>query len=220
MSTRLSPAEWARRRRADRVDRRLEVAGARAFGRLGRLGESWHFVDWSQTGLSRRHDESHSLRARAGFLAIGPGGVYAVTIADQGLSRVLVVGDVVQIDGRRLPYVVEARRAASRAAEALSTAAGVNVPVTPVLAFAGVGALSTHGLPTTCLIATDRELDKLLTAGGHRINPGTAARLAKIARDRAAAADQAPPAPRRPNGDQAPPAPRRPNGDQPRPASR
>lgn len=195
MSTRLSPAEWARRRRADRVDRRLEVAGARAFGRLGRLGEDWHFVDWSQTGLSRRHDENDPVRARAGFLAIGPGGVYAVTIADQGLSRVLIVGDVVQINGRRLPYVAEARRAAGRAATALSAVAGVNVPVTSVLAFTGVGVISTHGLPTTCLVTTDRELDKLLTAGGERINPGTAARLARIARDRAAATDRsAPPA--------------------------
>ncbi|MEU4561871.1 hypothetical protein AB0F72_26100 [Actinoplanes sp. NPDC023936] len=187
MSTRLSPAEWVRRRRADRIDRRLEVAGARAFGRLGRLGESWHIVDWSQTGLSRRHDESDPVRARASFLAIGPAGVYAVTVADQGLSRVLIVGDVVQINGRRLPYVAEARRAAARANTALSEAAGVNVPVTPVLAFAGAGVLSTHGLPTTCLITTDRDLDKLLTAGGNRINPGTAARLARIARDRAGA---------------------------------
>ncbi|WP_433831258.1 hypothetical protein ACQP2E_13015 [Actinoplanes sp. CA-015351] len=190
MSTRLSPAEWARRRRADHVDRRLEVAGARAFGRLGRLGDDWHIVDWSQTGLSRRHDENDPVRARAGFLAIGPGGVYAVTIADQGLSRVLIVGDVVQINGKRLPYVAEARRAASRAAAAFAVAAGVEVPVTPVLAFAGVGAMSTHGLPTTCLVATDRELDKLLVAGGSRINPGTAARLARIARERSA--DEAP----------------------------
>ncbi|BBH69827.1 hypothetical protein ACTI_65120 [Actinoplanes sp. OR16] len=163
------------------------MAGARAFGRLGRLGESWHIVDWSQTGLSRRHDENDPVRARAGFLAIGPGGVYAVTVADQGLFRVLIVGDVVQISGRRLPYVAEARRAASRAAAAISAAAGVNVPVTPVLAFTGSGALSTHGVPTTCLITTDRDLDKLLVAGGSRINPGTAARLARIARDRAAA---------------------------------
>ena len=193
MSTRLSPAEWARRRRADRVDRRLEVAGARAFGRLGRLGEGWHIVDWSQTGLSRRHDENDPVRARASFLAIGPGGIYAVTVADQGISRVLIVGDVVQINGRRLPYVAEARRAAGRAATALSTAAGVNVPVTPVLAFTGIGALSTHGVPTTCLIATDRELDRLLVAGGSRLNPGTAARLARMARDRADGAGTIPP---------------------------
>ena len=186
MPTRLSPAEWARRRRADHVDRRLEVAGARAFGRLGRLGDDWHIVDWSQTGLSRRHDENDPVRARAAFLAVGPGGVYAVTIADQGLSRVLIVGDVVQINGRRLPYVAEARRAAARAAGALSAAAEVDVPVTPVLAFTGVGVLSTHGVPPTCLVATDRDLDKLLVAGGNRIRPGTAARLARIARDRAA----------------------------------
>ncbi|WP_433796624.1 hypothetical protein [Actinoplanes sp. CA-252034] len=200
MSTRLSPAEWVRRRRADLVDRRLEVAGARAFGRLDSLGESWHIVDWSETGLSRRHDENDPLGARAGFLAVGPGGVYAVTVADQGLFRVLIVGDVVQINGRRLSYVAEARRAASRAAEALSAAAGVNVPVVPVLAFTGAGAMSTNGVPTTCLVTTDRELDRALTSGGHRINQDTASRLAKIARDCAPTADESPgrPTPRQP----------------------
>ncbi|GIE28481.1 hypothetical protein Ait01nite_015260 [Actinoplanes italicus] len=192
MSTRLSPAEWVRRRRADIVDRRLEVAGARAFGRLDSLGESWHIVDWSETGLSRRHDESDPLGARAGFLAVGPGGVYAVTVADQGLFRVLIVGDVVQINGRRWGYVAEARRAADRAATALSAAAGATVPVVPVLAFTGVGAMSTNGVPTTCLVVTDRELDRVLTSGGHRISQATAARLAKIARDCAPAVARSP----------------------------
>ncbi|GAA1644026.1 hypothetical protein [Actinoplanes couchii] len=187
MPTRLSPAEWVRRRRADLVDRRLEVAGARAFGRLDSLGESWHIVDWSETGLSRRHDESDPLGARAGFLAVGPGGVFAVTVADQRLFRVLIVGDVVQINGRRLGYVAEAKRAAARAATALSTAAGVAVRVAPVLAFTGAGALSTHGATTTCVITTDRDLDKALTSGGHRITPETATRLARIARDSAPA---------------------------------
>jgi hypothetical protein len=182
MATRLSPAEWVRRRRADLVDKRLEVAGARAFGRLDSLGESWHIVDWSETGLSRRHDESDPLGARAGFLAVGPGGVYAVTVADQGLFRVLIAGDMVQINGRRVAYVAEARRAADCAAVALSEAAAVKVPVVAVLAFTGVGAVSTNGVPPSCLVATDRELDKILTSGGHRISPDTAARLAKIAR--------------------------------------
>jgi hypothetical protein len=192
MSTRLSPAEWVRRRRADLVDRRLEAAGARAFGRLDSLGENWHIVDWSETGLSRRHDQDDPLGARAGFLAVGPGGVYAVTVADQGLFRVLIAGDVVQINGRRPPYVAEARRAADRAAAALSAAAGVEVPVVPVLAFTGAGAMSTHGLPTTCLVTTDRDLDKALTSGGRRICADTAARLAKIARDCAPAAGRSP----------------------------
>ncbi|SDS71347.1 hypothetical protein [Actinoplanes derwentensis] len=193
MSSRLSPAEWVRRRRADLVDRRLEVAGARAFARLDSLGESWHIVDWSETGLSRRHDESDPLGARAGFLAVGPGGVYAVTVADQMLFRVLIVGDVVQINGKRLGYVAEAKRAASRAATALSSAAGIPVPVVPVLAFTGAGTLSTHGVTTTCAIVTERELDKVLTSSGHRISPDTATRLARIARDCAPAAGQSPP---------------------------
>jgi len=182
---RVSPLEWARRRRAEREARRIEAAGNRAVDRLEHLGPAWHVIAWPRVDLL--HAQGVDLgglprRERAGFLAIGPSGVFAVTVADHGRSRVLIAGDVVQINGRRPPYVAEARRDAKRASKALSAAIGRTVPVAPVLTFVGSGAISAHGLPKDCLVATHRELDRLLIAGGARISPTTAEKLSEVAR--------------------------------------
>ncbi|GAB1688483.1 hypothetical protein [Krasilnikovia sp. M28-CT-15] len=178
---RLSPFDWARRRRAEREARRVEAAGARALTRLDRLGPAWHIVEWPRTDSVGRY-EPDPVDDRAGFLAIGPGGVYAVTVADHGRARVLIAGDVVQINGKRPAYVTEARRDAKRAARAMSAAVGLSVPVSPVLAFVGSGVISVHGLPKDCLVATHKELDRLLIAGGARISSATAGKLSAVAR--------------------------------------
>lgn len=171
----------ARRFRAERGARRLEAAGARALTRLDRLGPAWHIVDWPRIDPAQLHWSDADADERAGFLAIGPGGVFAVTVADHGRARVLIAGDVVQINGKRPAYVTEARRDARRAGRAMSAAVGLTVPVTPVLTFVGSGVISVHGLPKDCLVATDRELDRLLVAGGSRITPVTANKLTAVA---------------------------------------
>jgi hypothetical protein len=176
--------EWARRRRAERDARRIEAAGARAVNQLDHLGPSWHVIDWPRTDLPEAHplDLDRGAGAeRAGFLAIGPSGLFAVAIADHGRARVMVAGDVVQINGKRPGYVTEARRDAKRASKALSAAVGLTVPVTPVLTFVGSGVISVYGLPKDCLVATHRELDRLLIAGGSRISAATAEKLSRVA---------------------------------------
>jgi hypothetical protein len=178
-AVRTSPLEWARRRRADRDARKVEAAGNRAVNRLDHLGPAWHVIDWPRSDTAAL---DAGRRERAGFLAIGPGGVFAVTVADHGRARVLIAGDVVQINGRRPPYVIEARREARRASRALSAAVGRPVPVVPVLTFVGSGTISAHGLPKDCLVASYRELDRLLVAGGARISSATAEKLTDVAR--------------------------------------
>ncbi|WP_433299371.1 hypothetical protein ACQP2F_46000 [Actinoplanes sp. CA-030573] len=194
--SRSNPADWARRRRAERDARRVEAAGSRALSRLDRLGPNWHIVAWPHTD-SQSYYEPDLADDRAGFLAIGPGGVYAVTVADHGRARVLIAGDVVQINGKRPQYVAEARREARRAGKALSAAVGLTVPVTPVLTFVGSGVISVHGLPKEVLVATDKELDRLLIAGGARISPATASKLSAVANHAGTWAN----APYRPTGD-------------------
>lgn len=180
---RTSPTEWARRLRAEREARRIEAAGARALKGIDRLGPTWHVVEWPRiddgdgAGRSGRTGGDE----RAGFLAIGPGGLYAITVAKHGRSRVLVAGDIVQINGRRPRYVAQARNDARLAAKALSQAVRLPVPVTPVLAFVGSGSISFYGLPRNCLVAPHRELERLLLAGGRRISPATAEKLSEIA---------------------------------------
>ena len=60
------------------------------------LGPDWRIVDY--------HPEDPD------FLAIGPGGIFQVTVCDHGRSRVELAGEVVQVNGRRPPYVALARR--------------------------------------------------------------------------------------------------------------
>jgi hypothetical protein len=179
-----TPVQWARRRRAERDARRVEAAGARALTQLDHLGPAWHVAELPRTDLpdTQLLDLTGGARdERAGFLAIGPSGLFAVTIADHGRARVMVAGDVVQINGKRPAYVAEARRDARRASKALSAAVGQNVPVAPVLTFVGSGVISVYGLPKECLVATHRELDRLLIAGGTRISPATAEKLFVVA---------------------------------------
>lgn len=167
-----SALDWARQRLARRTPRRLSGAEQRVARLLGGLGGSWQVVEWPRVDGAPGH---------AAFLAVGPGGVYAISVVDHGRQRVMLAGDVIQIQGRRPPYVARARREARAASDALTAAVGTTVPVEPVLTFVGTGPISAHGLPTGCLVAVYRELDRLLLAAGNRISPATARKLAEVA---------------------------------------
>ncbi len=163
---------WGKRRREDREIRRAEVARGRATNRLGRLGPDWRMVDVAELGLSNPDT----------FLAIGPGGLFSVSVKDQGRTRVRLAGDVVQIDGRREPYVIEARKVAKAISDAISATAAQQVPVIPVVAFAGTGPIDVHGVPRGVAVTSYRELDHLLAAYGERISVTTVAKLYAMAR--------------------------------------
>jgi hypothetical protein len=174
-----TPREWARRRREEKQVRRVEAGRERTKTRLNRLGDEWELIDAATLGLP----------AVDAFLAIGPGGVFAVTVKSQGRNRVLLSGDTVQINGRRPDFLGEARRLAAAMSRALSKSAGLRVPITPVLALAGSGPISVFGLPRGCVVMPYRELDNLLRAYGERIAPRTVDKLASIARHPATAID-------------------------------
>jgi hypothetical protein len=175
--SRPTPRDWARRRREEREARRIAAAGHRAAHRLDPLPD-WHVVDLPEPGQALLDQPPE----RAAFLAIGPAGVFAVRVVDHGRARVLLAGDVVQINGRRPPFVAEAKKEAKRAAVALTRAVGASVPVVPVLALVGSGAVSYYGLPKDCVVTTYRELAGVLSARGERITPSTAAKLGAVAR--------------------------------------
>ena len=89
------PRGWLDRRRR-RGPPAVGSGPARVVHRVEMLGPHWHIVDY--------HLDDPD------FLAIGPGGVFQVTVSDHGRSRVQFAGDVVQVDGQRPPYVALARR--------------------------------------------------------------------------------------------------------------
>ena len=171
----VTPVEWARRIRVEQQARRAAAVEDRA---AHRLGAEWHVVETPTSG----------------FLAIGPGGIFHVCLAQHGRSRVLIAGDVVQIGVKRPPQIANARKEARKAAKALSAAIGHEIKVFPVLAFVGSGPISVNGLPKYCVITSYRELHKVLAATGKRIAPQTVEKLSRVARrpsiwpdDRAAA---------------------------------
>lgn len=175
-----SPWDWLRQRREEwqvrrsgRDARRAESAHQRLLQRMDSLAERWRIVDMkAATGLDR-----------GSFLAVGPGGVFAVTVKDHGRSRISFAGDVVQVDGRRPRYVAEARINAQFAADALSRRAGVSIPVMPILAFAGSGTIVFHGLPKACIVTSYQDLHRVLQARGRRIALTTVDKVFAVAID-------------------------------------
>ncbi len=139
------------------------------------LGPTWRVVETAHAPVASAGTDHN------GFLAVGPAGVFAVTVVDQGRQRIMIAGDVVQIQGKRPPHVARARRYAKRAKAALSAAVGATVPVIPVLTFVGGGRMTTHGLPVGCLVVNYRELDRLLLSIGDKITAATAQKLADVA---------------------------------------
>ncbi|MBO0869092.1 MAG: NERD domain-containing protein [Micromonosporaceae bacterium] len=167
-----TPLAWARRRRSEREARQAGFTRERTTARLARLGGGWRVLDIQEIGLLNSNT----------FLAIGPGGVFVVSVKQHGRGRVRIAGDVVQVDGRRPGYIAEAMQVAEQASRALSRTAGQTIPVTPVVAFAGSGVIDVHGLPKGCLVTPHRELDYLLGSYGARIGQATVAKLYAIAK--------------------------------------
>ncbi len=159
---------WFGRWRAARVQRRVRNGRSRVLQRVAGLGATWRIVDY--------HPEDPD------FLAVGPGGIFQVTVCDHGRSRVQLAGDVVQVDGHRLPYVALARRDASRISQQISRHARRRIPVVPVVAFLGTGPIVYYGHPPDgCIVTSYRDIARALGAHGTRIGPTTIEKLVTLA---------------------------------------
>jgi hypothetical protein len=157
-----------RRRREERVKRRVLAGRQRVVHRVEMLGPRWHIVDY--------HPEDPD------FLAIGPGGIFQVTVADHGRARVELAGDVVQVNGHRPPYVALAKRDAARISQQMSATSGRRIPVVPVVAFLGSGEVVYYGQPPEgCVMTTYRDLGRALNAHGNRITEPTIRKLLIVA---------------------------------------
>lgn len=163
-----SSSGFLRRRLEARAKRRALAGRQRVVHRVELLGPHWHIVDY--------HPEDPD------FLAIGPGGIFQVTVVDHGRAKVELAGDVVQVQGQRPPYVALAKRDASRISEQMSAVAGRRIPVVPVVAFLGTGELVYWGRPPDGVVmCTYRDLGRALNAHGSRITEPTIQKLLIVA---------------------------------------
>jgi hypothetical protein len=159
---------WLRRTLRARIQRRTLAGRKRVVHRVEQLGPRWRIVDY--------HPEDPD------FLAIGPGGVFQVTVADHGRTRVQIAGDVVQIAGQRPPYVALARRDAARISKQMSDMAGFRIPVIPVVAFLGTGQIQYWGKPPEgCVVTSYGDVGAALRAHGDRIPARTVEKLVILA---------------------------------------
>jgi len=76
-----------------------------------------------------------------------------------------LAGDVVQIDGRRPPYVALAKRDGRSHRAQMSQMAGRRIPVVPVVAFLGSGEIVYYGKPPDgCVVTSYRDIGRALDA--------------------------------------------------------
>jgi hypothetical protein len=162
------PGGWLRRTIAARIQRRTLAGRRRVVHRVEQLGPHWRIVDY--------HPEDPD------FLAIGPGGVFQVTVADHGRAMVMIAGEVVQIAGHRPQYVALAKRDAARISKQMSAMAGFRIPVIPVVAFLGNGPIQYWGKPPEgCVVTSYGDVGAALRAHGDRIPSRTVEKLAILA---------------------------------------
>jgi hypothetical protein len=160
---------WLRQRLQERSSRKVGAARARVIHRVELLGPQWHIVDYNPNDPD--------------FLAIGPGGIFQITVCDHGRARVQLAGEIVQISGERPAYVQSARRDAARISQQLTAMAGRRIPVVPVLAFLGSGEVVYYGRPPEgCVVTTYRDIGRALDAHGNRISTATIEKLAALAK--------------------------------------
>jgi hypothetical protein len=165
------PRERVRSRRVTREQRQAESVRRGLAERIAVLHDAWRLVDLDGIAAAER-----------GFLVIGPGGVFAITLRDHGRSRIAFAGNIVQLDGKRPLYVEEARLNAIAASNRLSKAAGVTIPVVPLLVLSGSGKISFYGLPTRCVVTSHQGLPWVLNARGQRLSPTTVQKVFALAR--------------------------------------
>jgi hypothetical protein len=167
-ATRSGMVGWVQRQFQARARRKAVVGRQRVAQQVESLGPQWRIVDY--------HPEDPD------FLAIGPGGIFQVTVADHGRAKVQLAGDVVQIDGRRPPYVALARRDAARISQQMSLAAGRRIPVIPVVAFLGSGEIVYYGRPPEgCVVTSFGDIGRALNAHGNRVSLPTIEKLVALA---------------------------------------
>ncbi|MGH3384389.1 MAG: nuclease-related domain-containing protein [Nocardioidaceae bacterium] len=95
-------------------------------------------------------------------LVIGPGGVYTLNAKHHPRAKVWVGGDVVMVNGQRLPYVRNSRHEAARASRLLSAACGFDVPVRGVVVLVGTRDVTVKRKPGDIHIVERRRLTRWL----------------------------------------------------------
>ncbi|GAA3746569.1 hypothetical protein GCM10022239_22670 [Leifsonia bigeumensis] len=148
-----------------------EVAVADA---LAQLGPEWlvlHAVPVGKDGSDVDH------------IAIGPPGVYTISVRHHPGRELWVGGGVLLVDGERMPHIRDCEFEAVRAAQLMSDAVGERVEATPCLVVVDPRSVTVARPPRRVAILTPRELRPWLKSLSALFGPD------RLARFRAAASE-------------------------------
>lgn len=153
---------------------RIGADGEQRVGRrLARLGDAWHVLHAVPVG-TRGSDIDH--------IVIGPGGVFTINTKHHPDAQIWVGGETLMVNGTKVPYVRNARFEAERASRLLSAAAGVQVPVTGVIAVL-CERLTVRSAPHPGVeVITANDLRRWIAAFGKSLSPEMVDRIYARAR--------------------------------------
>ncbi len=143
-------------------------------GEFGMLGDDWtvlHAVPLSSSMSEVDH------------LAIGPGGIYAITTRNLSGQRVHVLGGTLRVDGSPTDHIRIARDEAERTAASLGKALGEVVEVRPVIVI--IDPASTSRRPSSVAVLESGEVSSWLLSQPMVHSDSAVARIAAAAGSRA-----------------------------------
>jgi hypothetical protein len=173
--------DLTRNRAGDAVARRAEELGPRGFQRLAarvlklrteasawEAGAKGERVVDKRLGKLRRDGwvVLSSIVKRSGadidHLLIGPPGVFTVNTKNHAGAAVWVGEDAVKVNGTQHPYLRNSRHEAASAERVLTGAVGVEIAVTPVLAFVGAASIDSRQGKGDVLVVPGEDIDSIL----------------------------------------------------------
>lgn len=153
----------------------------RVAGQLDRLvaqDERWRVLHTVPTGEARDGWWTSAID----HVAIGPGGVFALTDAAHPGSSMWVDGETIMVGGFAVPYLHNARCEAERASRLLGGVAGHPVLVTGVVVPVGVASLTVRHTPHDVRVVPRPDLARWLEARPQVMNEARITELYGVAR--------------------------------------
>jgi hypothetical protein len=150
--------------------------GGSVRGRLERLTqEGWHVVHAVPLGRQGTVVE---------HLLIGPGGIFSITSHAHPGVLIRIHDRTIDVDGRPVPYLRDARLEATRVQGVLRSAVGSELSVRAVLVLQGIVEMRTDAQPEDALVVARHDIPGVFRRFPGRLEPARVDAVAAIARQR------------------------------------
>jgi hypothetical protein len=150
--------------------------GGTVRSRLERLtDEGWHVVHAVPLGRQGTVVE---------HLLIGPGGIFSITFHAHPGTLIHIHDRTIDVDGRPVPYLRDARLEATRVQGVLRSAVGSELSVRAVLVLQGILEMRADAQPEDALVVARHDIPGVFRRFPGRLEPARVDAIAAIARQR------------------------------------